>query len=73
MANVFVGCYARRLLEKYRKQHVYLFYVGDTFSIFDSINDATEFQTELNSLHPSLLFTMEVKNDCNLSFLGISC
>lgn len=48
---------------------MYLIYVGDTFSIFDSINDATEFQTGLNSLHSSLLFTMEVKNDCNLPFL----
>lgn len=59
-ANIFVGYYERFLFEKYCKPHVY---IDDTFffSIFDSIKDAEAFHTQLNSLHPTVQFTMEGK------------
>lgn len=35
-------------------------YLDDILSIFKSINNATAFHFLLNSLHPSMQFTMEV-------------
>lgn len=46
LANIFVGFYESLFLEKCCKPYVYLRYVDDTFSIFDSINDATDFHAQ---------------------------
>lgn len=40
---------------------MYLRYIDDPFSIFDSINYANAIHTQLNSLHLSLQFTMEME------------
>lgn len=50
---------------------MYLRYVDDTFSFFDSINYANAIHTQLNSLHLSLQFTMEMENRCTLSILDV--
>lgn len=53
-ANIsLVFFYESLVFEKYCKPHVCLFYVYDSFSIFDSINDAEAFHAQINSLHPS--------------------
>lgn len=42
-------------IEKYYKLHVYLYYIDDTVSIFDSTTDAEAFHTQLHSRHhPSI-------------------
>lgn len=52
------------LKKKSCKLCVYWRYLDDIFSIFKSINDARDFYILLNSLHPSLQFTMEVVVPC---------
>lgn len=52
LANIFVGLYESLSFEKYCKPHVYLLYVDDTFSIFNSINDAGVFHIQFNSFRP---------------------
>lgn len=59
------------LKKKSCKPCVYLPYVDDTFSMFDSINDATDFHTNLSSLQPSIHFTIEVESDGTLLFLDV--
>lgn len=63
LANIFVGFHESFLFERRHKPHVYLRYVDDTFSVFDSIEDAAAFRLQLNFLHSSLQFTMEVECD----------
>lgn len=45
LANIFVGFHQSLLFERHSKPRVYLRYVDDTFSIFDSIDDANAFHT----------------------------
>lgn len=71
LANIFVGYYERILFGNVQKPCVYMRYVEDTFSIFDSAIDATNFLAQLNSLHPSIKFTMEVEKDMALPFLDV--
>lgn len=62
--RLFVGYYESALLcEKSCKPYAHWRYADDTFSIVKSINDATAFHTQLNSLHSSFQFTMEVESD----------
>lgn len=71
LANIFAGYYERLLLDKVPKPCVYMRYVDDTFSIFDSARDATNFLSYLNSLHSFLKFTMSVEKDRALPFLDV--
>lgn len=71
LANTFIGLHESLLFEKCRKPYVYLRYVDDTFAIFDSINETSLFQQHLNSLYPSLFFTVEEEENNSLSFLDV--
>lgn len=56
LANIFVGFHQSLLFERHSKPRVYLRYADDTFSIFDSIDDAnafhaTQFPSFLSSVH----------------------
>ena len=46
-------------------------YVDDTFTMFDSKNNANEFLSFLNSRHDSIKFTTEFEEDNKISFLDI--
>lgn len=52
LANIFVGFQENLLFERHWKPHVYLWNVDDTFSVFDSSEDAEVFHVQLSSLHP---------------------
>lgn len=73
LANIFVGYYERILFDKVHKPCVYMRYVDDTFSTFDSSTDATNFLAQLNSLHPSLKFTMEIEEHRALPSFRCPC
>lgn len=66
LTNIFVEFHEGLLFDKCRKVHVYLRYVDDSFSIFDSVNDAAAFFAQLNSFHTSLQFNMVVESDSTL-------
>ena len=46
-------------------------YVDDTLTIMPNENNARQFLQDLNQVHPSLKFTMELENNGVLPFLGI--
>jgi len=46
-------------------------YVDDTFAIFKTESDSKMFYNKLNSLHPSLKFTMEKETDGILPYLDV--
>ena len=63
LANVFVGYYETLLFKRVNKPLVYYRYVDDTFADFNDEDECNEFFSRLNSLHPSLRFTLE--KECN--------
>lgn len=69
LANIFVGFY-EHLFESCHSPCLYLCHVDDTFSNFNSAEDARDFHLELNSLHPSLWFTMEVESGLHITLFG---
>ena len=50
---------------------MYYRYVDDTFCLFKNENDADSFLIQLNSMHPSLKFTMEKESNHQLAFLDV--
>lgn len=67
----FIGHYKQVLFEKINMPLVYKRYVDDTFSVFECSGDADNFLAGLNSLHPSLRFTMEMEKEESLPFLDV--
>ena len=71
LANIFVGYYESKLFNKISKPTVYCRYVDDTFSLFHKETEFQKFLNCLNSLHPSLKFTNEIKTNNSLPFLDV--
>lgn len=61
LTNIFIVFFLNEniLFERYSKTNVYLRFVDDTFSVFDSMEEAEAFYLQLNFLHPSIQFTVE--------------
>ena len=69
LANIYLG-YCESLIPEQRWPDLYRRYVDDTFSLFTGgEQEALEFLDLLNSLHPSIQFTMEGEIDGRLPFL----
>ena len=45
-------------------------YVDDTLTTMPNTESVTDFLQVLNSVHPSLSFTMELEHDSSIPFLG---
>ena len=71
LANIFVGYHEAQLFNSISKPCMYQRYVDDTFAIFKTESDSELFFNKLNSLHPSLKFTMEKETDEMLPFLDV--
>ena len=50
---------------------IWLRYVDDTFSLFDSKDTASRFLDFLNSRHPNIKFTMELEENREIPFLDV--
>ena len=71
LANIFLG-HCETLIPEDKLPALYRRYVDDTFSLFDFGRDeALRFLDLLNSLHPSLQFTMEEEFERRLPFLDV--
>jgi len=71
MANAFV-CHIEEKLENQNKMPVFCkCYVNDTLSKMPDVSSASEFLLTLNEIHPSVSFTMELKDNGKLPFLGM--
>ena len=71
LANIFVGCYEKKLFSQTRKSPINFRYVDDTFAIFNYKIEANKFLTRLNCLNPSLRFTFEKEKGKCLPFLDV--
>ena len=49
----------------------YTRYVDDTFVLFNTLTQATEFLDYINNLHPNISFTMETEHNSSLNFLDV--
>lgn len=70
LANIFVG-FCESKVDPTAFPLLYRRYVDDTFSMFLTRPEAIAFHGVLNSMHPSLTFTMEMETDGKLPFLDV--
>ena len=71
LANVFLG-YCETRIAPDEWPELYRRYVDDTFSLFSGGKaEALKFLARLNSLHPSLQFTMESEDEGKLPFMDV--
>ncbi|XP_065193140.1 uncharacterized protein LOC135824335 [Sycon ciliatum] len=68
LANVFVG-YCESKIDKWPE--LYVRFVDDSFTYFDSRADADDFLLKLNTIHPALRFTCEHEESNKLLFLDV--
>ena len=71
LANIFVGYYESKLFQTSSKPEMYYRYVDDTFVVFSNKDKCNFFLDSLNSLHPSLCFTLEKESYLALPFLDV--
>ena len=71
LANIFVGFCEANLFTKINRPLMYYRYVDDTFCLFKNENDADSFLIQLNSMHPSLKFTVEKGSNHQFAFLDV--
>lgn len=63
--------YENHLFESCNKTCMYLRYVDDNFSVFNSFEEEGAFHLKINSLRTSFWFTVELENDCAMSFSDV--
>ena len=71
MANVFLCHLEEKLTYEGVMPTLYKRYVDDTLAIMPSTDAASDFLSTLNSLHPTLSFTMEFPVDNKIPFIGM--
>ena len=72
LANIFMCHFEEKWLMKSRFcPSLWFRYVDDTFTMFDSKNNANELLSFLNSRHDSIKFTIEFEEDNKIYFLDI--
>ena len=71
LADIFVGYVENFLLDASTFPLQYYRYVDDTFVIFHNSEQVSSFFHLLNSLHPSLHFTVEHEQNNSLAFLDV--
>ena len=69
--GIFAGFREDDLFSKYKAPEVYFRYVDDTFCVFWSETEASEFFSYLNNMHPALRLTLEKENNFILPFLDV--
>ena len=71
MANVFMCHLEDKLARDDMVPSLYRRYVDDTLAIMPNTDASSDFLATLNSLHPSLKFTMELPSENTIPFIGI--
>ena len=70
LANVFMCHIENQLEQKSMIRSFYRRYVDNTLVTMPNTESATDFLQVLNSVHPSLSFTMELEHDGPIPFFG---
>ena len=71
LAIIFVGYYESKLFQTTSKPEMYYRYMDDTFVVFNNEDECDLFLDSLNSLHPSLRFTLEKESNLAVPFLDV--
>lgn len=71
LANIFVGFNESKLPSRSVTPLMYQRYVDDIFAIFETEHDCDLFFSSLNTIHPSLHFTVERESNNSLPFLDV--
>ena len=73
LSDIFVGFYENKLMERNLNcsPRIYKRYVDDCFASFNDVSQCLKFRDELNAMHPSLQFTIEMEENNTLPFLDI--
>ena len=71
MANAFMCNIEEQLTNQNKLPTFYKRYVDDTLSIMPDVQAAFTVLSTLNEIHPSISFTMELKKNEKLPFLGM--
>ena len=72
IANIYMEHFEKLAMETAPlKPSVWLRYVDDTFVVWDHQQDASLFLDHINSLRPSIQFTMERENNNKIPFLDV--
>ena len=71
MANVFMCHLEDKLARDDMVPSLYRRYVDNTLARMPNTDAASDFLATLNSLHPSLKFTMELPSENTIPFIGI--
>ena len=71
LANVLMSSIEEKLDVEGKLPPCHPWYVDDTLIVMPDLSTARDFLNTLNQAHPAIKFTMEVKNDGILPFLGI--
>ena len=73
LANIFVGYHEKKVFSSNCRciPEIYFRYVDDSFAVFYNADDCSSFLDILNSMHPDLVFTIEMEENNNLAFLDV--
>ena len=71
LANIFVGYFESKLFQTTSKPEMYYRYMDDTFVVFSDEDECDLSLDSLNSLHPSLRFTIKKESNLALPFLDV--
>ena len=71
LAIIFVGYYESKLFQTTSKPEMYYRYMDDTVVVFNNEDECDLFLDSLNSLHPSLRFTLEKESNLAVPFLDV--
>ena len=72
LANIFMCHFEEKWVRNNNaRPSIWFRYVGDTFTLFDSKNTATQFLHYLNNWHASIKFTVKFEDNSTIPFLDI--
>ena len=71
LTNIFVSYCVTKLFRTISKPKMYCRNMDDTFVVFNNENQCDVFLERLNSLYPSLRFTMEKESHSSLPFFDV--
>ena len=73
LANIFMGFYESRLLDKYnlKKPKFYLRYLDDILAVFDKEQGLIIFLDFLNKRHPNIKFMIEKQINHSIAFVDV--
>ena len=71
LADIFVGYLEIKLFLNFKSPLICLWYIDDTFVMFENRQESSSFLNGLNNLHKNLNFKKEEEHNNSLNFLDV--